>query len=58
MAGLRLVPEPEEAMRAAALLFPGNELLQAIMAQAGKPPRVRFREAEQVLDIQEEHGLT
>ena len=51
------MPEPEEAMRAAALLFPGNEALQAIIAQVSKPPRVRFREAGQVLDIQDEHGL-
>jgi hypothetical protein len=49
-------PGLAEEMRAAALLFPGDEALQAIMAQVHKPARIRLSEAGQLLALQDEHG--
>ncbi len=44
-------PSLEEAARAAALLFPDDQVVQAIMAQVHKPVEMRIDEARQWLDV-------
>ena len=45
------LPSTEDAAAAAALLFPGDGVIQAIMAQVHKPTEMRIDEAREWLDV-------